>query len=1099
MKTFKLTKGIQIILVTLLVIAVGLIIVGVFANNKVMAATCGTCGDSTAVLANNETQHYYFCYRCNINFGHENHTYSNYTCTVCGYTQSHTHSYATSGYVSNGNGSHTRQLKCTCGATTTAEQSACEGGTHANGGVCTTCDGQYQSHVSSGTVATGRDAGNGSHQVYYACAFSGCDGTIEGGYEAHKYSGSTCTVCGYVYDHEHTFNQTFENKGETHTITYTCECGYSYNEENVAHSDGEDGNGKCACGKILTFKCSGCGGNLELDSEATTSEHHLYKCVGTDETLPCGLYQYETHSGSPCTVCGYDHEHTFNQILENKGETHTITYTCECGYSYNEENVAHSDGEDGNGKCACGKILTFKCSGCGGNLELDSEATTSEHHLYKCVGTDETLPCGLYQYETYSGSPCTVCGLYIGDTGNEETENPDTDCKHEGGTHPEGKCTKCGVVYQSHHSSGTIAMGQCRDRGEGSHQEYYTCVVSGCTGIIEGGVRAHEITYTNNGDGTCSGVCEPCLYEVEAAQHNMESGKCTRCGYTTSSGPSGEECSHTYEIKHDETNHWEECSKCGDKKTAEAHKGATHDNGGKCTVCEYVYQEHKQSETVKEYTDKNEKTHTPVYACAVEGCETTYNGTAGEHEGGTHDNGGKCTVCEHVYQEHKPAETVKEYIDKNEKTHTPVYECTYEGCESTHKGTAEEHEGGTHDNGGKCTVCEHIYQEHKPTETVKEYTDKNEKTHTPVYVCSYTGCESTHKGTAEEHQGGTHKNGGKCTVCEYVYQEHKQSETPSSYTELNDETHTPVYKCTFEGCEITYNGTAEKHTIEKWSDNENATHTGKCEICGHEVTKEHNYNEDGECEDCGAEEPEEECEHNYEINNNETQHWHECTICNEEQDGSRENHIYGKYEDNGDGTHTATCIVCKYELTEKHNYDEDGECDCGDEEPEKECEHTYEMENDEKQHWKECTICDEEQDGSRENHTYDNYIDNKDGTHSARCTKCGYEKTEKHNYDDNGDCGDCDYVEPDDDNNDDNNDNNENNNNGDNNDNNNDNKDDNAGNNNNNSSNNANKDNSTVNNEIPKAGAQSTIFIVIAVLGVISLVSISKMKKYKNI
>jgi len=63
----------------------------------------------------------------------------------------------------------------------------------------------------------------------------------------------------------------------------------------------------------------------------------------------------------------------------------------------------------------------------------------------------------------------------------------------------------------------------------------------------------------------------------------------------------------------------------------------------------------------------------------------------------------------------------------------------------------------------------------------------------------------------------------------------------------------------------------------------------------------------------------EECTHTYEVKNNGTHHWEECTKCKEEKADSKKSHTYGEYKDNGNGTHSATCTVCNYKLVENHN------------------------------------------------------------------------------------------------------------------------------------------------------------------------------------
>lgn len=190
--------------------------------------------------------------------------------------------------------------------------------------------------------------------------------------------------------------------------------------------------------------------------------------------------------------------------------------------------------------------------------------------------------------------------------------------------------------------------------------------------------------------------------------------------------------------------------------------------------------------------------------------------------------------------------------------------------------------------------------------------------------------------------------------------------------------------------------------------------------------------------------------------------------------GSTDSCTYTNTYTNNGTTHkvTYTCSKCNYSTGNNNDGNNGG--NSGDENSENVCEHTYEIKNNETHHWEECSKCKEKK--AEEAHTYGKYVDNGDGTHTATCTKCGYEKTEKHNYNENGECGDCGAKEPK--------------------------QEDNSNNENTdkpNSGNNSNTDTSIVDKEIPKAGTQNNMLIAIAAFGGIAVVSMIKMKKYKNI
>ena len=353
----------------------------------------------------------------------------------------------------------------------------------------------------------------------------------------------------------------------------------------------------------------------------------------------------------------------------------------------------------------------------------------------------------------------------------------------------------------------------------------------------------------------------------------------------------------------------------------------------------------------------------------------------------------KLLVCEH------------EYILKNDDIQH-WEECSL--CGEIKAETQENHLGATHPE-GKCTICEYKYQEHTKSEIVAEYGNQTNETHTPIYACKFSGCESKYTGEPELHEGGKHGNEGKCTIegCGYQYQIHTILTTPAEY-KVTPSTHIPIYKCSYKECTVTEPGTEQNHKVEKYTDNGDGTHGEECTICKNAVINEHTY-EDGKCIKCGVKESVPECEHKYERKNNEVQHWDECVDC-----GNKENiEVHQKInngEDNGDGTHTWICVVCKYRITEKHNYIEERCTECGAEEPVPECKHEYKIKNNDIQHWEECINCGEKRNGTIQNHTY-KYTDNFNGTHDVTCLKCDYLITQECTYEDEY-CSYCDSKNP---------------------------------------------------------------------------------------
>ena len=138
---------------------------------------------------------------------------------------------------------------------------------------------------------------------------------------------------------------------------------------------------------------------------------------------------------------------------------------------------------------------------------------------------------------------------------------------------------------------------------------------------------------------------------------------CSICGQKY-----GDLAAHNYKTtwSSDETNHWHECSVCGDKKDVAAHTpgaAATETTPQTCTVCGYVIKE--ATGHVHSYTEKNTDakylksaatcTAKAVYyyscSCGEKGTETFEYGDVLAHSWGTvwESNGSKhwheCTVC----------------------------------------------------------------------------------------------------------------------------------------------------------------------------------------------------------------------------------------------------------------------------------------------------------------------------------------------------------------------------------------------------------------------------------------------------------------------
>ena len=250
--------------------------------------------------------------------------------------------------------------------------------------------------------------------------------------------------------------------------------------------------------------------------------------------------------------------------------------------------------------------------------------------------------------ETHTGI-CTVCKGQVTEA-----------CTYDGNT-----CTKCGATKPN---TGCV-HNYITQYNETEHWEYCTK----CKTELEGSRKNHIYgKILPNENGTHTKKCTGCSYS-KTENCTYINGKCSECG----ANKPDTECTHNYEIKYNEIEHWEECTKCGAEKsgsrqnhtygTATGNGNGTHSK--KCTGCPYIrieycsYVNGKCSECGGEKPDTecthnyeikyNEKEHweecTKCGAEKPESRETHTYGTSTSNENGTHTK--KCTGCSYLKTE----------------------------------------------------------------------------------------------------------------------------------------------------------------------------------------------------------------------------------------------------------------------------------------------------------------------------------------------------------------------------------------------------------------------------------------------------------------
>ena len=864
-----------------------------------------------------------------------------------------------------------------------------------------------------------------------------------------------CIICSYM-------TKTTGKNSNKHLKNHKKDEYYDYNDSQHWHIE----------------KCDAC--NTDISS---TNEKHTWSAWKSADLSESDKTSYcSTSKERKCTVCGKkDYDVKYHDVVSANCKNPAKCKNCEYVVPLSSTIPnAHVDANN-DGKCdLCGATIKS-------GTDINDPATCS-HPSSKV----KAATCTSNEY-------CTACQTYIKGTALGHNWQAATCTKAK-------TCSRCSATEgepKKHSYTSYEKYGFSTTNG-GSGMHYKICGVCGIKELVNCSKskksREQEPTCVKKGKWkyTCN-VCDAYWYApIPAMGHSYDSkGKCTRTGCTATKDTTCTHGSYTdhYDYTDDNTcTKTRTCNKCGEITiTTGSHIGGTHENKGECSNCHKIYQDHNKTDGIHKGWQVTENGHRQIlncYACDKTGGTGTYITDEMDHAGGTHANGGTCVACGEQYQEH---DELVDYELVNSTQHRKITECscgerTITNELSSHSynkiATLRDNGDGTHSV--RCKDCLSYAKTEAHTYSEGTCTTK------PKCKC---GAELD---VTPSHIGGNHTNGGKCTKCATVYQNHGQTSKASYYLKTSS-THIPIYACTYANCTSTYKGVETAHTIATYTNNGDGTHSGTCTICQYTVSANHTF-VNGECTVCKAKQSTtpEECQHTYVMQNDENSHWKKCTIC--QQETIKSAHNITTWTDTGDGKHKGICTECNYEVKKAHTYS-NGECSsCGAKEPTttpENCTHNYEIKSDETGHWEKCTKCQKETVKSAHNIT--TWTDKKDGNHEGICTVCKKTITEAHTNGTSGKCTKCNYDgtssgnnSGNGNNNNSNNGNNNNSNNGNNN---------NGGNNSNNGNNSGTngKDNTTANGKIPQTGT-TPIFITIATITVcIAGFAVYKMKKLKDV
>lgn len=422
MTTFKLSKRVQIILATLLVLVLGIIITCAWTNDKAMASvTCTYCRtEVTSFESKDEEYHGYKCHDCSNWYSVEKHNYVNGKCAVCQHEYTSvsvpttccgdgefliivkkTHSNHTWGCSACGQNGYTEEhnldslgfcLDCGEIPNDDGEQSEGDGETEQ-------CNHKYKENFIDFVYT-----GSGWHDYYKYCTI--CEMMIRQGAEECNQNAtngkcSLCTESGKAgCAHTETKRICYALYGDYHAFYDVCtnvECGNKEVKWDEACSDTDDDG-----------ICDKCKEKLGKDATGTSSG------VGSTE---CKHYytinKDDKQHWEECAKCGIKKDGTI--------ETHTLTYKdnedgthnskcTKCEYEL--KNEAH---KYENRKCVCGaeEVVTEE------KLEVSSEKYTIKDSYIAKVSSGTTMS----QFRTNIQHNATEIKIYTKNNVWVESEN----------------------------------------------------------------------------------------------------------------------------------------------------------------------------------------------------------------------------------------------------------------------------------------------------------------------------------------------------------------------------------------------------------------------------------------------------------------------------------------------------------------------------------------------------------------------------------------------------------------------------------------------------------------------------------------------------
>ena len=519
---------------------------------------------------------------------------------------------------------------------------------------------------------------------------------------SNKLHARDCTKCGATESNSHAASWNEWSVGPF--LEHTRDCKYNGCTINEQHSSADENNdGKCdICG--LTMGTS--GGSTHTHSftnnwvTKTDGKHYLCcddsTCSSTSKnhspswgswTENTISNRHERYCGvTGCTIRDWDNEHApADENNDGKcdicgltmgtsgGSTHTHTFTnkwvinadgkhclmCDTA-GCTQVKESHIASWTGN-SCTANRICAICGISDGQTLGHNWQAATctKPKTCGRCQATEGTALGHNWQAATCTEpETCSRCqemrGVALGHDWEIATCTKAKTCS---------RCqtmqgTALGHNWQAATCTKPKTCSRCQltdGQALGHNWQAATCTKpKTCTecNITEGTVLGHDFAnWTDNNDGTHKGTCNRCQIEQFEGHTYDGTNKCTKCNAIKQSTT----CEHDWKIDKTgatETQHWEKCTKCQEKRNIANHTFVN----GKCNVCDYVCK-HTHTTVKKDETNHWKECNN----CGEQLDKKAHNYENGKCECGKEEGS---TTCEHDWKIDKTGATETQHWEK---------------------------------------------------------------------------------------------------------------------------------------------------------------------------------------------------------------------------------------------------------------------------------------------------------------------------------------------------------------------------------------------------------------------------------------------------